>query len=575
MNEYLRSVQEFYKVYSNYIDKYISRSENDKNHGIMLQTAGEYYEMFQEVLQKDGSNEFLEKSCGMFLKFQDLVMEHKTEELKALHMEFGNFLTEEADKTAQQELFKDIFQIDIAQMRLQDEKISKCQEYAELDVKLHGEITEKTKEVLDVLHLEVVDGQVKEKLFEKQSDTANDFYNISDLDDFLKKHKIRIDNLKTNPLTMKQTLVVNAFGGPGAGKTTACLSAVSELNKRGYVAYYVQEYAKELVYDNPELLDGSKEHQLHILGEQVKRLDRFMGKADIIVTDASILFNSVYQKEPDKNYDQAVTSLHNHYKSFNFFVNRGEHYEQEGRMETKEESQVKDQEIKAMLDEKKIFYGNYNHQTVDKLANKIETTYKRLNSINLENREKGHDENAHGEGTRIRKPCQATAYLKKTTDKPTVLYGNNPQELLAKLQKWNETRPDDMKYYTCYVRTLEPKTNKYENSVKYDVATGRDITLTYLELPPMKTEDFLNTVAQLKADGAKFNPARKQFYITPEQDTGKFSKYLPEGGKTPHSDYSKDRAGKPSVMKKLEENKTKIEKDGQDRQAKQQEQILG
>ena len=82
MNEYLNSVQEFYKIYSNYIDKYVDRSEKDKNHGLMIQTAGEYYEMFQEVMQKEGNNEFLEKSCDMFLKFQDLVMEHKTEEVK-------------------------------------------------------------------------------------------------------------------------------------------------------------------------------------------------------------------------------------------------------------------------------------------------------------------------------------------------------------------------------------------------------------------------------------------------------------------------------------------------------------
>lgn len=62
---------------------------------------------------------------------------------------------------------------------------------------------------------------------------------------------------KENPV--HKTIVINAFGGPGAGKTTACLDITSMLKKRGFVAEYVQEYAKELVWDkNFEMLDGSE-----------------------------------------------------------------------------------------------------------------------------------------------------------------------------------------------------------------------------------------------------------------------------------------------------------------------------
>ena len=44
---------------------------------------------------------------------------------------------------------------------------------------------------------------------------------------------------------MKKT-VVNLYGGPGAGKSTAALQLVAELKKRGINADYVSEYAKEL-----------------------------------------------------------------------------------------------------------------------------------------------------------------------------------------------------------------------------------------------------------------------------------------------------------------------------------------
>lgn len=48
----------------------------------------------------------------------------------------------------------------------------------------------------------------------------------------------------------KNTIVINAFAGPGAGKTTSCLEVAEKLKKQGFVTEYVQEYAKELVYDN-------------------------------------------------------------------------------------------------------------------------------------------------------------------------------------------------------------------------------------------------------------------------------------------------------------------------------------
>ena len=46
----------------------------------------------------------------------------------------------------------------------------------------------------------------------------------------------------------KNTIVINAFAGQGAGKTTSCLEVAEKLKKQGFVTEYVQEYAKELIY---------------------------------------------------------------------------------------------------------------------------------------------------------------------------------------------------------------------------------------------------------------------------------------------------------------------------------------
>ena len=47
----------------------------------------------------------------------------------------------------------------------------------------------------------------------------------------------------------RTTVVVNMFGGPGAGKTVAALEATAKLKKLGYVVEYAPKYAKELVWD--------------------------------------------------------------------------------------------------------------------------------------------------------------------------------------------------------------------------------------------------------------------------------------------------------------------------------------
>ena len=57
---------------------------------------------------------------------------------------------------------------------------------------------------------------------------------------------------------MRNTVVVNLFGGPGAGKTTCAWEIAAELKKLRYVTEYVPEVAKEYVWDgNKGMLDGS------------------------------------------------------------------------------------------------------------------------------------------------------------------------------------------------------------------------------------------------------------------------------------------------------------------------------
>ena len=557
MNNYIESFTGFYDGLSIYLEKYAQRPERDKNHASILQLAGDYYEEYQAFLQEYEGNDFLHEACKLLLEIQAAVEEHNLEMLKSLRANSEMLIQNEKNRTMYVEKFSEIFQTDVQQMKLQEEKIKSCQALVDMDLKIYGELSATTKEVLEVQQVELVEGKVRERqenFIQGDTSSLSQLYDsgLNDMEGYLKQHEEKLKTLEKT--SGKKTLVVNAYAGPGAGKTTACLATVAELKKKGYVAEYVPEYAKELVYDHPELLDGSKEHQLHILEEQLKRLDRFMGKVDIIVTDASILLNPVYMKEQDPEYAKAISSLYKQYENFNFFVHRGEEFIQEGRMENREESIQKDQQIRDILDENDIFYGNFNHKTVDKLSEKIEVTFGRINNTQDKLKESfQHHEESY----------QAYAYLKKLTNKPTVIFGNSPENLLTKLQRWNMTRTEEMKFHSCYIRKLNPETNRYENTTRFEVESGKDITPIYLNIPHMESDDFKKAVEQLKKNGAKYNYKKKAFYITKaENDLNLFADYLPINGTYAAEGANRSRNELPFKVDVLQNNSLEITVEG-------------
>lgn len=216
-----------------------------------------------------------------------------------------------------------------------------------------------------------------EDIIKSVSDIFEKKYDTIDYEGVVNNHiKSLMEAEQNNPEHI--SLVVNAYGGPGAGKTTACFHVVEELKKRGFVAEYVAEYAKELVWDGRmDILDGK--HQFNILQEQLHRVDRLVGKVDFIVTDSPILLNAVYNKELTKEYNLMIKDLNEQYNNFNFIVKRdSSKFEKEGRIHTLSESIEKDKEIIALLDKYKLYYGLYTH---DKLSCIVEDCIKTHESL--------------------------------------------------------------------------------------------------------------------------------------------------------------------------------------------------
>ena len=159
---------------------------------------------------------------------------------------------------------------------------------------------------------------------------------------------------------MKNTLIVNLYGGPGSGKSTGAAYIFSKLKMAGVDAEYVTEYAKDKVWEgNKEVFNC----QFYITGKQVFRIHRCFGKVDVIVTDSPIRLGAVYADRIGlPHLAKACVEAADKYKfhSLNIFLKRVKPYNPNGRNQTEEESKGIDETILKMLKDQNVVYHTFN-----------------------------------------------------------------------------------------------------------------------------------------------------------------------------------------------------------------------
>lgn len=130
--------------------------------------------------------------------------------------------------------------------------------------------------------------------------------------------------------------VINFFGAPGAGKSTAALGLAWQLKRRWVNAEYVPEFAKDLVWrDISHLL----KHQLYVFAEQQLRLDCLEGKVDVAVCDSPLLLSSFYSPaDYPLPFKQTVFEFFDLYSNINIVVRRTNEYVAKGRLQDEAES---------------------------------------------------------------------------------------------------------------------------------------------------------------------------------------------------------------------------------------------
>lgn len=152
---------------------------------------------------------------------------------------------------------------------------------------------------------------------------------------------------------MKNTLLVNLYAGPGAGKSTGAAYIFSKLKMAGIDSEYVSEYAKDRVWQGDQFV--LQHCQLYVTGKQCLKVARLLGKVDVIVTDSPIAIGAMYTDE--KPYQDVCLYEAKKYKNtFNIFINRQKKYNPNGRNQTFEEAKAIDQKILNFLDSNNIGY---------------------------------------------------------------------------------------------------------------------------------------------------------------------------------------------------------------------------
>lgn len=151
---------------------------------------------------------------------------------------------------------------------------------------------------------------------------------------------------------MKQTVIINLFAGPGAGKSTGAAFIFSQLKLAGIDCELVTEFAKDKVWeDNKEVF----KNQFYITGKQSFKISRCYGKVDVIITDSPILLGAIYDDR--ENFKSAVIDEFNRFYNFNFFIKRIKPYNPNGRNQSEDEAREIDTKMKNFLDSNNISYS--------------------------------------------------------------------------------------------------------------------------------------------------------------------------------------------------------------------------
>lgn len=152
----------------------------------------------------------------------------------------------------------------------------------------------------------------------------------------------------------KKLVKINIYGGPSCGKSIVAGRIFSKLKELGLEGQYVQEAAKDKVYDGIDMKILDEDERLMLLGEQLRREKRLYEKVDFLVTDSPLFLTAYYHPY---SYAQGIVARHykknkdNGVKEYHFWMQRDQkiEFQKDGRSHNEDESKKIDLDMKDFL----------------------------------------------------------------------------------------------------------------------------------------------------------------------------------------------------------------------------------
>ena len=150
-------------------------------------------------------------------------------------------------------------------------------------------------------------------------------------------------------------ILVNLYGGPGTGKSTAAAYIFSKLKMLGVKAELVTEFAKDKVWEDTKEVFNN---QAYIFGKQYFRISRCAEKVDVIVTDSPLLLSIIYNDSEllGEEFNAVVRKVAKSFNTKNYLLIRDFDYETIGRRHNEEESNEIQRQIYDLLNKEQISY---------------------------------------------------------------------------------------------------------------------------------------------------------------------------------------------------------------------------
>lgn len=152
------------------------------------------------------------------------------------------------------------------------------------------------------------------------------------------------------------TVVINLYGGPCSGKSTAAAQLFAEMKAKDLNCELVREFVKQWAWEGRKPVSFD---QFYLFGNQSRLESSLYGKVDYIVTDCPVLITSYYAAvfgniEQARCFQQMLTTYlemaedagHTH---LHYFLERTNKYDPKGRFESEARAREVDEEMKYYL----------------------------------------------------------------------------------------------------------------------------------------------------------------------------------------------------------------------------------